>query len=192
MNYLKLAKQKRNSSKKVNYNMTIVDFVCWCYINLTPAKYGFHLQQYFCHILLNLKECDKKLGLGDYYFNGGAGEFKATYLSESKSYSLLHLREWQPYSYYMFCFIDSDNDFTPEFYIILKEDLNNLKLEYMNGRGSENDNNEFREKRYSVRKNSKSHTYLKKVNLLNGTTYEDLHSYINKCGTKFWDRYNVT
>ncbi len=191
MNYLEHAKEKRQSSKKVNYNMSIINFICWCYTYLTPARYGYHLQQYFCHYLLKLRECDKTLGIGDYYFLDDTGEFKSTYLSQCGFYSLLHLRDWQPFNYYMFCFIDCENDFTPEFYVIKKEDINNLSLEYMNGKKEDNENNFFREKRCSVKKNSNYHSYLKEVNLLNGTTYEDLHSYINKCGTKFWDKNSV-
>jgi hypothetical protein len=191
MNYLKLAKEKRDASKKVNYNMSIINFITWCYLYLKPARYGYHIQQYFCHKKLKLRECDKALGIGDFYFNGNTGEFKSTYLSENGYYSLLHLRDWQPYKFYMFCFIDVENDFTPEFYIINKVDFNNIKSEYMNGRSDENLNNEFREKRCSIKKNSNNHLYLKELNLLNGTSYEDLQSYIIKCGIKFWDLHSI-
>jgi hypothetical protein len=188
MNYLEQAYKKRKASKKVDYNLPLMDFICWCYVYLTPAKYGYHLQQYICHIKLKLQEVDKNLGLGDFYFALSTGEFKSTYLSEGNSYSLLHLREWQPFKYYMFCFIDSDNNFTPEFYIILKKDFERLKLDYMNGIKDDNKNNRAREKRISVKKNSADHLYLKKKNLLKSTSFEDLEEYINNNRFKFWDK----
>jgi hypothetical protein len=44
--YLTAALQKRNSDRTINYNLNLVDFVCQCYVNLTPNSYGSHIQEY--------------------------------------------------------------------------------------------------------------------------------------------------
>jgi hypothetical protein len=145
MNYLQLAKEKRNASKKVDYTLPLIQFIAWCYINLNPASYGLQIQKYICHLKLKLKELDKSLCLGDFLFSNTSGEFKATFLSKDNCYNFTHLRQWQMYKYYMLCMIDCDNDFTPEFYLITKEDMGKFNLEYMNGTTEENKNQENRE-----------------------------------------------
>jgi len=178
MDYIQLAKEKRNASKDVDYTLPLVQFIAWCYINLTPGSYGLQLQKYICHLKLKLKEINKKLGLGDFKFSNTSGEFKVTYLSKDNFYSFTHLRQWQPYKCYMLCLIDSDNDFTPEFYIITKEDMGKFSLEYMNGTSEENKNQENREQRLSIKKGSEKHKTLKEFNLLNDTSYNSLVKYV--------------
>jgi hypothetical protein len=179
MNYLEIAKSRRNASKEVDYTLPLIEFISWCYAYLTPASYGTQLQKYICHILLNLVEMDKELALGDFSLGKQSGEFKSTYLSKDNNYSLTHLRQWQSFSYYIFCFIDCDNDFEPEFYFITKEDLSKFKLDNMSGTKKENKNQNNREKRLSIRKNSIKHKELKAYNLLGGTSYDDLKKYID-------------
>lgn len=178
MDYLQLAKAKRNASKKIDYSLPLIQFLAWCYVNLTPASYGIQIQKYICHLKLKLKEVDKKLCLGDFYFSTTFGEFKSTYLSKDNEYSFTHLRQWQNYKYYMLCLIDCDNDFIPEFYIITKEDMGRFKLGYMNGTSEENNNQENREQRISIKKDSKEYKMLKQFNMLNDTTYDTLVKYV--------------
>jgi len=78
----------------------------------------------------------------------------------------------------MLCLIDCDNDFTPEFYLITKEDMGKFSLEYMNGTTEENKNQENREQRLSIKKGSEKHKTLKEFNLLNDTSYSSLVKYV--------------
>ena len=180
MNYLEQAIEKRKSSKKVDYTLPIINFICWCYVYLTPASYGAQLQKYFCHILLKLQELDKSLAIGDFSIGNTSGEFKATYLSKDNEYNFTHLRQWHGYDYYLLCLIDCDDNFTPEFLFVNKVDLDNFNLEYMNGTKKENEGKENRERRLTIRKGSKKHKQLRGYNLMCGTTYEDLKTYIDK------------
>jgi hypothetical protein len=178
MNYLEQAKQKRKASQTVDYKMKLVDFICCCYVYLTPASYGYQLQHYICHILLKLKKLGDNLGLGDFVLNKEFGEFKSTYLSKDNEYNLTHLRQWQNFSYYLLCFIDCDNDFNPEFYLITKEDMGKFKLGFMNGIAEENKGQKNREKRLTVKKGSKNHKLFAEYNILSGTSFKDLKSYV--------------
>ena len=178
MDYLQLAKEKRNASKDVDYTLPLIQFLSWCYLNLTPGSYGLQLQKYICHLKLKLKEMDKTLGLGDFVFSSTSGEFKTTFLSKDNKYSFTHLRQWQQYKFYMLCLIDCDNDFNPEFYLITKEDMGKFKLGYMNGTSEENKNQKNREQRLSIKKGSVYHKRLKEFNLLNDTSYNGLVKYV--------------
>jgi hypothetical protein len=178
MDYLQLAKEKRKASKEVDYSLPLIQFISWCYINLTPSGYGVHIQKYICHLKLKLIELGKDLALGDFKFSNTSGEFKVTYLTKDNYYCFTHLRQWQNYKYYMLCLIDCDNDFTPEFYLITKKNMGKFKLGYMNGTSEENKNQENREQRVSIKKDSKEHKMLKKFNMLNDTTYDTLVKYV--------------
>jgi hypothetical protein len=74
--------------------------------------------------------------------------------------------------------IDCDNDFTPEFYLITKEDMGKFNLEYMNGTTEENKNQENREQRLTIKKNSDKHMKLKQYNILDDTSYGSLVKYV--------------
>ena len=176
--YLKLAKEKRNVLRDADYNLPLVQFLAWCYLYLTPASYGVQIQKLICHMTLKLKEIRKELGLGDFLFSDETGEFKVTFLSSQKKYSLTHLRPWQQYKYYMICFVDCDSDFTPEFYLIKKEDLTQFNLQPMSGTKKENKGKKDIELRVSIIKSSEKHQLLKKLNLLKDTSLEGLKMYV--------------
>ena len=85
---------------------------------------------------------------------------------------------WQKFNYYLFCFIDSSNGFTPEFYLIDKYVLNKIRMTPMNGTKESNSENTNIELRSTVKKNGDYHKLFRKENKLRGTSLDDLKSYV--------------
>ena len=175
-NYLDLAKQKYDESNDVDFNLTLNEFLCDCYVRLKPCSYGSRIQAKIIKDL-NLTSISPSLNIGDVAMGKKNGEIKASYLDKKKSYNLTHLRMWQKFQYYVFCFIDCENDFTPEFYVLDKYVLNLVKMTPMNGTKESNSENTNIELRATVKKNGETHKLFKKNNKLSGTSFEDLKSF---------------
>ena len=174
---LELAKTKFKSSKKIDINQNIIDYICECYLKLNPCSYGARIQNYICG-LLGLKTISSRLNCGDFIFKGGYGEFKATYLDQKNEYHITHIRQWQKFKYYLIMFIDCDNDFTPEFYFISKNTINTFRLGNMVGTKETNEDNLNVDLRTNIKKGSSEHKRLANNNLLKGTTLEDLKKFV--------------
>jgi hypothetical protein len=119
------------------------------------------------------------LNLGDISFSGKNAEIKVSFLSQDKTYCLTHIRMWQEFDMYLFCLIDCDNNFTPEFYLIDKFIIDNVKMGPMNGTKLSNIKNKNVELRVTIRKGGDSYNMFKRFNKLNGTTLSDLKLYIS-------------
>lgn len=177
--YLDLAKQKFQQSNDVDFNLSLHDFIADCYVRLKPCSYGIRIQQKIVSDL-SLTSIQPSENIGDVIMGAKKAEIKVTFLDKKNSYHLTHLRMWQKFQYYLFCFIDCKNDFTPEFYVVDKYVLNKIKMTPMNGTKESNSDNINIELRSTVKKNGESHKLFIKENKLNGTTFEDLVNFSNK------------
>lgn len=109
-------------------------------------------------------------------------EIKCSYLGKDGNYSIRNIKTYQIIDGgYIICFIDSKNDFIPEFYlvdyIVFEEQF---KMSHMNGVSSEHKNGKFKNMAVTIAKGSDNHYILKYNNKLNGTKLEDLISYFDK------------
>jgi hypothetical protein len=177
--YLKLAKEKYKQTNDVNLSLDFIDFIADCYVRLKPCSYGARIQAKIIKDL-NVTSISASLNMGDVKLGKKSGEIKVSYLDKANSYNLTHLRMWQKFHYYLFCFIDCENDFTPEFYVLDKYVLNFVKMTPMNGTKESNSDNTNIELRTTVKKNGDIHKLLMKNNKLSGTTFKDLKKFSDK------------
>jgi len=185
--YLTSAILKRNSNKSVNYLLNLHDFICQCYTNLNPNSYGTHIQEYI-RMSLNAWDVSASEERGDFKVGGKYFEVKASYLSQkNESYSMTHMRTWQRFNFYLCCFIDCDNNFKPQFYLIDKNITAKMKLSFMNGTPSSNVNNTNVEMRATVKVSSDNHKVLLKHNLLKDDTFEALREFVTDLRNSYND-----
>jgi hypothetical protein len=177
--YLLLAKKKYEQSNDVNFSLNFIDFVADCYVRLKPCSYGCRIQKKITDDF-GLKSVPAKENRGDFTLGDKYGEIKTSFLDKGYSYNLTHLRFWQKFNYYLLCFIDCEDNFKPEFYLLDKYVLNQFKLTPMNGTRESNGENNNIELRITIKKNSDSHYTLKKYNKLNGNTFNDLMNYVKE------------
>jgi hypothetical protein len=176
--YLSLATNKFKSDRSVNYDLPLEDFICQCYVKLTPNNYGTRVQERLRREL-NVNRVSQRLGMGDFEICRKYFEVKVSYLSSKEdSYYLLHLRPWQRFNYYLLCFVDCENDFKPNFYVIDKHVIHKFKLNNMHGTADANSDNHNVELRISIENNSDSMRILKRSNLLKDTSLQSLKSFI--------------
>ena len=181
MNYhLESALEKFNSNKEMDFSLELNDFICQAYVKLNPNSYGMQIQEKLRQTL-SVKNVPASLGRGDYEFNNKYAEVKVSFLSgKTDSYNITHLRLWQQINLYLFCFIDCEDNFKPNFYLIDKNIINKLKLGFMNGTPEANLNNQNVELRATVKTDSENMKVIRKFNLLNGTSIESLKDYLKK------------
>ena len=58
--------------------------------------------------LLNVKNVKKSENRGDFSFGTKYGEIKITFLSQVNCYNITHIRLYQDFDFYLFCFIDCE------------------------------------------------------------------------------------
>jgi hypothetical protein len=178
-NYIDLANVKFNQTKEVNWGSTIKEFICECYVKLNPCSYGNRVAEKI-RLALNVHSVNQRDGKGDISWNNIFYEQKVSYLSNvNNSWSLTHLRPWQKFNYYIFCLVDCEDNFEPNFYVIDKVSINRFNLSAMNGTASSNHNNSNIELRTNIAKGSEAHRILKRMNLLEDTTYNSLKNFVN-------------
>jgi hypothetical protein len=172
--YLQAAKNKFYSDRSVDYNLSFNDFVCECYVKLTPNSYGAHIQNKLIQDL-NLIEVPSSENRGDFSCCDKYCEFKVSFFSKkTESYCITHIRPWQNLEYYVLCFVDCVKDFTPNFYVLNKSVMSQLKTGYMNGTPESNKNNANIELRATVNVNSDNMSIIQNANLLENTSLECL------------------
>ena len=178
--YLISAKQKRNSDKTVNHELSLIDFLCQCYVNLAPNAYGAQIQKYLETNLDAINVCASK-GRGDFKILKKYFEVKVSYLTQKNdSFNLTHLRTWQNFNYYLCCFIDCDDNFTPHFYVVDRKIVSQMKLNYMNGTPKSNEDNTNVEMRATLTRGKENFRMINKHNLLKVTTYESLKEFVRE------------
>jgi hypothetical protein len=183
MNYLELAKQKFSKSKEVDYMLPLNHFIMDCYVRLNPCSYGLRIASKIC-IDSSLPQVSSRLGLGDCMVGERAYEIKVSFLSQENTYCITHIRMWQKFTHYILCFVDCRDNFTPNFIVLNKFELNKLNLGAMNNTKEANVDNHNIELRVTIKKDSKEYNFLLRNNLLNGTSYGDLREYIEKMNKK--------
>jgi hypothetical protein len=172
--YIQAAKDKFYSDRSVNYYLPFKDFVCECYVKLTPNSYGSHIQNKLIQDL-NLIEVPASENRGDFSCCNKYFEFKVSFFSKkTESYCITHIRPWQNLEYYVLCFVDCAKDFTPNFYVLDKSVISQLKTGYMNGTPESNKNNTNIELRATVNVNSDNMSIIRNANLLENTSLECL------------------
>ena len=176
--FLKLAQEKYNEGNDVNYGLPFNDFICDCYVRLKPCSYGSRIQTKILKSI-GCNSISPSLNMGDFNLVNKNVEIKVSYLGQSNSYNITHLRMWQKFQYYLFCFIDCSNGFIPEFYLIDKYVLHKIKMTPMNGTKQSNSENTNIELRSTISKNGEFHKLFKKENKLRGTHLLDLKDYMN-------------
>ena len=87
------------------------------------------------------------------------------------------MRMWQKFSYYLFCFIDCEDNFTPKFFLVDKYIMNYFKLSPMNGTKESNSENYNIELRVTIKKASSEYKILEKHNKLKGCEFEYLQDF---------------
>jgi hypothetical protein len=178
--YLQEAKDKRKSNKKIDYNVNLYEFICQCYIKLNPNTYGTYMENAIKN-LLRAKKMKKDDELGDISIGGKYYEVKTSYLGQSgDTYTITHIRQWQKFNYYLLCFIDCDNDFTPHFYVLNKNVMDMIKVDNMNGTSKSNIDNAKIEKRVTVKVGSDIYNVIVEHNILKDTTFDSLCDFVNE------------
>jgi hypothetical protein len=176
--YLKRATDKFKTNRDIDLGLNLVDYICECYTKLNPCSYGSRIENKIKK-LINVKTVKKKENKGDFKYGDKYGEIKISFLSQTNCYNITHIRLYQGFDCYLFCFIDCEEMFTPNFYLIPKNVMNKLQLTSMNGTEETNMGNKNVDQRVTIKKDSKEHKLIIRHNLLSGTTINDLNSYIN-------------
>jgi hypothetical protein len=181
-NYLEMAKRKRQTKNKITQqhlrDLHIDDLKCLLYCECDPASYGKWMEkklEYDTNYLIRKISASKDCG--EFNIGGKISEMKTTYLNMSGVYRLANVRPWQKIDYYVLFLIDCENDFQLRVFMVSKEFLyGNLKFKAMDNPQSVNDNND----NVNVGTTFKPSfiTELEKVNILRGSTYDDLKDYI--------------
>jgi len=160
MDKLQMAKKRFNTKNlEPDYRVDFNEFILNCFLEHSPSSYG-----------------KLKYALQKYY------EIKCSYLGKNGCYSLRNIRPYQNIDGgYIICFIDCENDFTPEFYLV---DFSVIaiyfKMSHMNGVSSEHKDGAFLNMGVTIKKGSDNHYVLKYYNKLDGTKLGDLISYFDK------------
>jgi hypothetical protein len=180
INYIDLAETKFFQTKEIHWGLTLKEFICECYVKLNPCSYGNRVAEKI-RLMLDVYSVNQRDGRGDISWNNIFYEQKVSYLSNvNNCWSLTHLRPWQKFNYYIFCLIDCEDNFNPNFYVIDKISINKFNLGAMNGTAESNHNNSNIELRTNISKNSDSHKLLKKINLLSDTSFKSLNEFVLK------------
>jgi hypothetical protein len=180
LNYVDLAETKFYQTKEIHWGLTFKEFICECYVKLNPCSYGSRVAEKI-RLMLDAYSVSPRDGRGDISLNNLFYEQKVSYLSNvNNSWSLTHLRPWQKFNYYIFCLVDCEDNFSPNFYVIDKISINKFNLGAMSGTSESNHNNSNIELRTNILKNSDSHKLLKKINLLSDTSFKSLEKFVLK------------
>ena len=215
-NLLVLAKEKyltKNNISEKDYRLNFNHFILKIFLNCDPASYG---KQFSNKLVFDLKRRLKteigcvsdSLDRGDFSINyipknvleqnktniePKYYEIKLSFLGKSKNYTIRNLRRYQNLDGYLLSFVDCENSFNQEIYLITSEDLFNncgFKFTAMNGTKERNEKNQDFGLGVAFKKDSIIHENIKKLNLLDGNDFESLISYFegvrNDLKKDFW------
>ena len=187
--YLKLAKNKKKILNKLtegDMELPMKDFIPCIYNKCTPNTYGIKFAKKIIKESKGyLSQTNQSLDVGDFTFYDGThryGEIKISYKGLNGKYRITNIRDHQHLDYFILCFVDTDNNFQPKYYVVPKEHVTNgtfFKLSAMNGTYIANMNNEVVPKSLTV-SDEDMDWYFSQKNILNGTTYSKLKSFITK------------
>lgn len=176
--YLSSAINKFESDRSVDYSLSVEDFVCQCYVKLAPNSYGTSIQERLRQEL-NVSRVSASLGMGDFEFARKFFELKVSFLSsKTNTYCITHIRQWQRFNYYLLCFVDCEDNFRPNYYLLDKHVVHKMRLGYMNGTPEANSDNHNVELRITIKNNSEDMRIIKKFNLLKDTSLSSLKKFM--------------
>lgn len=221
---------KNKFDMELDYTKPFKDFIIDCYLNYGPSSYGVYIQKKIVRTLqengIASHSLSQKKNRGDFnvdfkfkYVSKITGsdispnfyygifesskhfEFKSSYLGKNGGYTIRNIRPYQEIDGgYLLCFIDCENDFNEEFYLVDYVDIKNIfKLSHMNGVSSEHKDNGFVNYGASFYKGSAEHYLLSTHSKLDGNDMYAVTSYfhklnndfINMCkSTEVYDEYN--
>lgn len=188
LNEVKKVNEKRNITSIKTYHLPMEKFLMEIYINCAPCTYGSLFPKKILHDLHGKivsvsptsDRGDLRMNYKIYY------ETKISYRGKSGKYNLTNLRDWQKLDYFIFCFVDTQDNFTPHFYCVPVDTIFDnpcITLTAMNNTSTSNKNNERVGKRTTINPDDLNWLF-KKDNKLKGTTYKHLTSFINRQFTK--------
>jgi hypothetical protein len=177
------AKNKRKTRNILNekdFSLSMEDFILKIYTVCTPNLYGDSFPKKIQLDLFDVvKSVSSSLDRGDLHVNYKKFiECKISFLNANNSYSIANIRDWQLLDYFILCFVD--HNFKSSFYCVDKKVITEnprVLLTGMNNSGTINSFNKYVGKRTSIRKDEVDYI-LKQNNLLNGTSYRNLISFL--------------
>ena len=180
---IKKIRSTRNKITDKTLNLPIEEFLQKCYQDCTPGKYG----QVFPKKIINdnnqkIKDVPPTLDRGDLHINYKQFfEAKISFKNKNGKYSITNIRPWQRLNYFILGFVDTDNNCKSSFYCIPKNILTDnpqIHLTGMNNSKSINSYNTYVGMRTSINEYDLSWLF-KEHNVLKGTAYKHLTSFIN-------------
>lgn len=185
MSKLENFKKKRNVITEKTLSLPVGEFLEYCYQNCTPSKYG----QVFPKKIIKdsnykITELSPTLDRGDLHINLKVYfENKISIMNMNGKYSITNIRGWQKLDYFLLCFVDnrSPKKLIPYFYCVPKKIItenSHLTLTPMNNSSSRNEHNMYVGMRTSINHDDLNWLF-KKHNVLKGTSYKHLLSFIN-------------
>jgi hypothetical protein len=175
--YIQNAYERLKNLPNPNMKDHLNKFICDC-VGLLPAKYGPMIQNKIIKELGVIK-VKSESERGDFRKNKTFFEFKCSFLSKGKSYSITNIRNWHNFNFYVLCFIDVSDNFTPRFYVIDKGDITKFKLRGMNGTYESNTKNENVGMRVTIQKNSEEMNLIDSMNKLEDNSFSSLYDFVS-------------
>jgi hypothetical protein len=179
---VKETREKRNKVSHQMLQLPIWEFLMECYDNCTPNKYG----QVFTKKIKqdsngNIQELSPKLDRGDLHINFKKFfEGKISYKNMNGNYSITNIRPWQELDYFILCFVDTKDNFKPNFYCVPKKTITDnprIHLTGMNNQSELNNYNRYVGMRTTIAPENIDWLF-KENNILKGTSYRNLLSFI--------------
>lgn len=122
-------------------------------------------------------------------------EVKISYLGKNDTYTIRNIRPYQNFDYYILCFVNCKNKFKPSFIVVPKKEITEnsiFTLTPMNGTKNANKDNKDIGYGTSLKRNHWKDLYLEGQNLLKGTSYEDLITYLSEQSLELEKTFNKT
>jgi hypothetical protein len=188
LNKVKKVSNKRNVVTLKTYDLPMEEFLMEIYDNCTPSVYGDLFPKKILHDMDGkIRNISPKLDRGDIHINYKIYfEGKISYRGKTGKYNLTNLRNWQKLNYFILCFVDTQNDFTPHFYCVPQDTLFDnpcISLTAMNNTAGANRHNKNVGTRTTISHEDLNWLF-KSSNVLKGTTYKHLTSFIKSQYTK--------
>jgi hypothetical protein len=178
---------KKNVLTIKDYNLPFEEFVIKCRINCDHSKYGAAFPKKILHDDKRMKEISPTLDKGDCHINYKKYfETKISYASKKGRYSINNIRAWQKFDYFVFCFVDTNDNYKPHFYCLPKKVITEnpcIHLTGMNNNAEINSKNKYVGMKATI-KHDDLEWLFEEHNVLKGTEYKHLQSFINKINKK--------
>jgi hypothetical protein len=189
--HLLLANQKKlkhNYVSETEMKLEMDEFIPFLYHRCSPNVYGMVFSK---RVIIEssglLKETPHYIDNGDFYFfntrllKNVYGEIKISYKGMNGNYRITNIRDHQNFQYFVLCFVDTDNNFTPSYYVVKKEDITTkgfFTLTAMNGPEMANRNNMVVPKSTTIN-GADCEWYFTNHNVMKGNTFSDLKLFLS-------------